>query len=162
MLLQHLHRTILWSVRKIQHKKEVRLWVRIHEETRRVDHQKPKTQRKMKTTKNNEVNSRKMCRNGCRISKRIWWIRVFNHINTLPALLMNYQWSREQKWYRAQVSTVSILTSGKTKIVTYAWGQKLQGLLAEDVLVQSCSKRKNWWFNNCGSQSSQWRMWITT
>ena len=106
---------------------------------RRVDQQKPKTQ--IKTTKNNEVNYCKMCRNGCRISRRIWWIRMFNHINTLPALLMNYQWSREQKWYRVRVSIVSFLTFRKTEIVTSGWGRKLKGLLAEDALVQSCPKR---------------------
>ena len=58
---------------------------------------KPKTEMKMKTTKNYEVNHCKICRNGYRIAWRIWWIRMFNHINTLPALLMYYQWSREQE-----------------------------------------------------------------
>ena len=47
-----------------------------------------------------------MCRNGYRISKRIWWIRMSNHNNTIPALLMNYQCSREQKWNRVWVSIV--------------------------------------------------------
>ena len=40
--------------------------------------------------------------------------------DTLPALLMNFQWSREQKWYRVRVSTVSILTSRRTEIATSA------------------------------------------
>ena len=62
-----------------------------------MDQQKPKTQRKMTTTKNYEVIYCKMCRNGYRISKRIQWITLFSRINILPALLMNYQWSREQK-----------------------------------------------------------------
>ena len=35
---------------------------------------KRKTQIKVKTTKNYEVNYWKMCRNGYRISRRIWWI----------------------------------------------------------------------------------------
>ena len=77
-------------------------------------------QKKMKITKHYEVNFCKMCPNGQRISKRIWWIRMFNRINTLPVLLMNCQWSREQKWYRARVSTVSIPTFRKTEIVTSA------------------------------------------
>ena len=98
--------------------------------------------KKMKTTKNCEVNYCKIRRNGCRISRRIWLIRMFNHINTLPSLLMNYQWSRERKWYRVLASIVSFLTSRKTEIVTPAWGRKLQGLLAEDVLEQWCPKRK--------------------
>ena len=52
-----------------------------------------------------------MCWNGNRMSRRISWIRMFNHISTLPALLMNYQWSREQKWYGVRVSTAFLLTS---------------------------------------------------
>ena len=60
---------------------------------------------KMKTTKNYEVNYCNMCQNGYRISRRIWWIRMFNHINTLTALLMNYLWSREHKWYRVSTFT---------------------------------------------------------
>ena len=47
-----------------------------------MNQQKPKTQMKMKTTKNYEVNYCKMCR-------RFWWVRMFSHINTLPTLLMN-------------------------------------------------------------------------
>ena len=99
---------------------------------------------KENTNKNedDEVNYRRIRRNGCRISRRIWLIRMFNHINTLPSLLMNYQWSRERKWYRVLASIVSILTSRKTEIVTLVWGRKLQGLLAEDVLEQWCPKRK--------------------
>ena len=57
--------------------------------------------------------------------KKSWWIRMFNHINTLPALLMNYQRSREQKWYRARASTVSVLTFRRTQIAISAWRQKL-------------------------------------
>ena len=80
---------------------------------------------------NYEVNRCKMCRNGYRISRRTWSIRMFNHLNTLQALLMDCQWSREQKSYRARVSIVSFLTSRKTGIVTSARGRKLQGLLAD-------------------------------
>ena len=79
----------------------------------------------MKTTKNYEVNFCKVCRNGYKISKRIWWIRMLNHINTLPALLVNYQRNHEQKWYQVRVSTVSTVTSRNTEIVTSASGQKL-------------------------------------
>ena len=65
------------------------------------------------------------CRNGHRISKRIWWTSMFNRINTLQTLLMNCQWSREPKWYGARVSKASILTSRKTEIVTSAGGRKI-------------------------------------
>ena len=29
-----------------------------------------------------------------------WLMKVFQNIDTLPVLLMNHLWSREQKWYR--------------------------------------------------------------
>ena len=64
LLLQHLHRT----ENPATERSEI-IWVRKYEENRRVDQQKPKTQVKMKTTKNYEVSCCKMCRNGCRISK---------------------------------------------------------------------------------------------
>ena len=115
---------MLTDTPKIQCPKEVRL--RSHGETRRVDQQKPRTQMKMQTKKNYEVNCGKMFRNGCRISRRIWWIRTFNHINTLPAPVM---------------STVFVVISRKTEIATSVRRPKLQGLLAKDVLVQSCPER---------------------
>ena len=77
-----------------------------------------------------------MCRNGYGISRRIWWKRMLNHINNLPAPVMNYQWSREQKWYGVQVSIVSILTSRKTEIARSVRGSKLQGLHAEDAMAK--------------------------
>ena len=40
---------------------------------------------KMKTTKNYEVNYCKICQNCYRISRRIRWIRMFNHVSTLPS-----------------------------------------------------------------------------
>ena len=105
----------------------------------------------MRTTKIYEVNYCVICRIGHRNSKRVWLLKVFllshgethrMNIETLRVLLINYHWSCEQKWYRAQVSIVLKLTCSKTEIVKSAWGQKLPGLLAEDVLVQSCPKRK--------------------
>ena len=74
-----------------------------------------KTEIKMKTTKNYEVNCCNMCGNGYKIAKRIWWKRMFNHINTLPTLLIIYQWSREPKWNRARASTMSVHTSPKDR-----------------------------------------------
>ena len=68
---------------------------------------KPKTQIKMKTTKKYKVNYCMTCRTGYRSSERIWLMKAFlqSHketrrlgIETLPVLLMNYPWSREQKW----------------------------------------------------------------
>ena len=50
--------------------------------------------------------------------------------------------TREQKWKRVLASTVlSTLTSRKTQTATSAWRRKYQGLLSEDVPVQSCPER---------------------
>ena len=90
------------------------------------------------------------CRISCRISEKIWSMKVVlrSHgetlsldIETLPVLLMNYQWSRVQKWNRVRVSIVSTRTFRRTQIAISAWRQKWRGLLAEDVLVQSCPEQ---------------------
>ena len=87
LLFLHLHRRILWLPRNIQHQKEVKgLWVSQYGETRRMSQQKPKTQIKMMTTRN------------------YTWMKVFQNTETLPVLLMNFLWSREQKWYRVKHS----------------------------------------------------------
>ena len=66
--------------------------------------------------------------------------KVFQNTEILPVFLMNYLWSREQKWHR--VKTTCLFTSRKTGIATSVWGRKYRGLLAEDALVQSCPERK--------------------
>ena len=75
--------------------------------------QKRETKNKMKDTKKYKAICCMTCRTGFRISERIWWIKVVlqshgetlrQRIETLPVLLMNYQWSREQKWNRVRVS----------------------------------------------------------
>ena len=45
-------------------------------------------------------------------------------IETLPVLIMNYQWSREQKWNRVRVSVVSIRTFRRTQNVISARRRK--------------------------------------
>ena len=85
-------------------------------------------------------------------------MKVFQNTETLPVLLMSYLQSREQKWYRSSI--VSLLTSRRTEIATSAWGPRLQGLLAEQAHWHS-RERTISWFSNCGSKSSQWRMWIS-
>ena len=87
----------------------------------------------METTTNYEVNCRKICWNGHRIPRRIWWIRRFNHINTLPVLLMNYLQSREQKWNRARANTVSFLTFPK--------GRNCDSCLRTKFTRASCRRR---------------------
>ena len=60
------------------------------------------------------------CQIGRRSPEKIWLIKMFLksygetlrlRIKTLPVLLLNYQWGREQKWNRARVSTAFTLTS---------------------------------------------------
>ena len=63
---------------------------------------------------------------------------VSQNTETFRLLLTNYLQSREQKWYRASI--VSLLTSRRTEIATSAWEPRLQGLLAENALVQSCQE----------------------
>ena len=88
----------------------------------------------MKTTKNYEVNYCKMCQNGYKISTRIWWTRMFNRINILPALLMIYQWSREEKWYRA----------GKHSIKTHFPKDRNDDIrLRTKITRASCRRRAN-------------------
>ena len=84
------------------------------------------------------VVSCKVCRIGWRSSSMDWLMKVFQNIDTLPVLLMNYPRSSEQKWYRTD-NTIT-----KTGIATSAWGRKLRGLLADDASVQSCPKREIW------------------
>ena len=69
-------------------------------ETRRMNQQKPKTQIKIRTTKNYRMTSCKVCQIGYRSSGMDRHMKVFLNTETLPVLLMFYLWSREQKWYR--------------------------------------------------------------
>ena len=50
------------------------------------------------TTKNCMMMSCKVCQIGHRSSSMDWLMKVFQNIETLPILPMNYLWSREQKW----------------------------------------------------------------
>ena len=75
-------------------------------------------------------------------SRMDWLMKVFQNTETFPVQIMNYFQSCEQKWYRA--STAFLLTSRRTEIAISAREPKLQGVLAEDVLVQSCPERGIW------------------
>ena len=111
----------------------------------------PKIQYKMGNAKKYEKMCRMNCVTGFRIAERIWSMKTLQQqcfgktqsteVKTLPSHLMNFQWSREWKWNRVRVSTVYIRTFLRTQIVMSAWTRKQQGLLAEDVLVQSCPER---------------------
>ena len=112
---------------KIQYPKEVR--VMSYGRTRSINRQKPKTKIKMKDAKKYKAISCMTCGIGCRSSERIWSMNavLYSHgetlsldIETLPVLLVNYQWSREQMWNRVRVSIVSTRTFRRTQIAISA------------------------------------------
>ena len=131
LLLQHHHRRILYltsaDTPKIPQPKELEVRVRSYGETRWTDLQKPKGHK----NEGDEVRAicYMNCRIGCNSSENIWLMNVVlqSHgetlsldIETLPALLMNYQWRREQKWNGVRVNTVSTRTFRRTQIAISA------------------------------------------
>ena len=50
-------------------------------------------------------------------------------VKTLPSHLMNFQWSREQKWNRVPVSTVNIRTVRRIQIVILLEDENNEGFL---------------------------------
>ena len=73
------------------------------------------------------------CLVGYRNSGRSWSMKVLQQsfgetqskeVRTLPSHLMNFQWSREQKWNRVRVSSVFRRTFRRTQIVICAWRRK--------------------------------------
>ena len=127
---------------KIQYPKEVKVLVRSYGETRCMNQQKPNTKIKIKDAKNYKAIFYMNCLIGCWSSERIWSMNVVRQsyaetlsldIETLPVLLMNWQWSREP-WCPHALSE----------------GPKLRYLLEDEnnecilhVLEQSCPKRKH-------------------
>ena len=105
--------------------------MRSHGETRRVDHQKPKNTNKHEDDEELRCELCKMCRNGCRISRRIWWIRMFSHINTLPTLLMNYQ-------PRAKV----VPSSGKHSVYTHFPKDRNCDICLRTKITRASSRRR--------------------
>ena len=118
LLLHHLHHRILYLMStdtpKIQYKKEVEVRVRSYGETRCMKPQKPKTKIKMENQKKYLENYRMNCLIGYRNLGRInllmkvlqqsLWETKSKEVKTLPSHLMNFQWSREQKWNQVRVS----------------------------------------------------------
>ena len=83
--------------------------------------QTPNTKIKMKDTKEYKAICCMTCRTGCRNSEKIWSMNVVRQchgetlsleIETLPVLLMNYQWTREQKWNRIRAQCPHALSEG--------------------------------------------------
>ena len=112
--------------------KEVEVRVKSFGETRCMNPKKPKTKKKGNAKKYKAIYCM-ICQIGCRSSERIWSTNVvlleprrnlIMDIETLPVLLMNFQWSREQKWNRVRVSIVSTRTFRRTQIAISAWRRK--------------------------------------
>ena len=104
---------------KIQYPKEVEERVRSCGETCSINRKNSKTKIKMKEAKKYKAICRMNCLIGYRNSERIWLLKVLQlslgetqskEGETLPSHLMNFQWSREQKWNRVRVSTMHIRT----------------------------------------------------
>ena len=86
-----------------------------------------------------------------------WMMHVFQNIEMLPVLLMNYLWCWEQKCYRG--NTTSLHISRKTGIAISVWRRNNEGFLQKTLRYSRVQSGKFWWFNNSGSQSLQLRMW---
>ena len=133
LLLRHLHHRILHltsaDTPKIQYPKEMEVRARSYGKTRCTNQQKPKIRNK-KDAKKYKAIYYTNCRIGCWCSERIWSMNVVSQshgeiqsldIETLPILLMNYQWSREHKWAQVRVRIVSTRTFRRTQIAIPPW-----------------------------------------
>ena len=119
LLLHYLHHRIpkmmSTDTPKIQYQKEVEVRVKSFGETRCMNPQKPKTKIKMMNAKKYKDIYRMSCLIGYRNSERIWSMEVLQQslgetqskeVKTHPSHLMNFQWSREQKWNRVREGSV--------------------------------------------------------
>ena len=133
LLLHHPHHRIPYLMStdtpKIEYQKEVGVRVKSFGETRCMNPQKSKTKIKMGNPKKYKEIYRMNCLIGFRNSGRIWLMKVLQQsfgetqsreVKTLPSRLINFQWSREQRWNWVRVSTVFVRTFRRTQIVTSA------------------------------------------
>ena len=133
LLLHHLHHRIPYLMStdtpKIQYKTEVEVRVEsFGRPAARVDRNR-KTKIKMENQNKYKEIFRMNCLIGYRNSGRIWLMKALQQshgktqskeVQTLPCHLMNFQWSREQKWNQVRVSTVYLRTFRGIRIVKYA------------------------------------------
>ena len=105
---------------------------------------------KMKDTKKYKAIYCMTCQIGCRSSERIWSMNVIlqSHGKNWAWISRHFQFfswitngAASRSGYRVRVSTVSTRTFRRTRIATSVWRLKQRGLLAGDVLVQSCPDR---------------------
>ena len=124
---------------KIQYQKEVEVRVESLGETRCMKPQKPKTKIKMVNQKKYKEIFRMNCLIGETQSKEV---------KTPTSHLMNFQWSREQKWNRVRVTTVHNTQDENNKV-----------FLQKTCWYSRAQSGTFWWLDNRRSKSSQWRKW---
>ena len=155
---------MLTDTPKIQYQKEVEVWVKSFGETSCMNPQKRKTKIKMRSAKKYKAIYCTTCRTGYRSSRRIWsmkvvlqsqWETLRQRIETLPVLLMNCQWSREQKWNRVRVSIVSTRTFRRTQAA-----KNNEVFLQKTCWYSRAQSGTFSWLDCCGSNKCQWRKWI--
>ena len=79
-----------------------------------MDQQKSKTSKSNMTIEELQSDELQGVPDWPQSSNMDWMMKVFQNIEMLPVLLVNYLLSREQKWYRG--NTTSLLISRKTGI----------------------------------------------
>ena len=137
LLHHHLHHRILCLMStdtpKLQHQKEAEVRVRSYGETCSTNQQK--------TENTNQNEGREEVRSDL-LHDLQDWLQDFREIlvdesspseprealrlriETLPVLLMNFHWSREEKWNRVRASIVCTRTFRRTQIAISAGRQK--------------------------------------
>ena len=162
LLLHHLQHRIPFLMTtdtpKIQYQTEVEVRVESFTQTRCMKRQKPKTRIKIGNRKKYEETYRMNCLIVYKNSGNIWFMNVLRQsygetlsldIETLPVLLMNYQWSREQAepaWWKHSVCT------------HFPKDPNCDICLKTKITRASCRRRaqsgKFWWLDNSRSQKS--------
>ena len=170
LLLRHLHRRTLYltsaDTRKIPQPKEVEARVRSYGRTRCIDQPKPKTQVKTKDTRKCRAIYCMNWRTGCNLVDESRPLEPQGNLapGHRDTSCSSHELPMES---RAKVE----LGSGKHGVFThFPKKPKLRYLLEDEnnevFLQKTCwySRAKSgqfWWVDNCGSQNSQWRKWIT-
>ena len=70
------------------------------------------------------------------------WMKVFQNIETLPVLLMNYLWSREQKWCRVSIGFFSLPEESKLRLLLE--NQDYKGFLLKTCWYSRAQTGKFW------------------
>ena len=169
-LLHHLHHRILCLTPadslKIQYPTEVEVRVRSYGETRSMNQQKRKLKNKNEGREEEQSDLSHEFLDWLQefrehlvdesTSTEPWGKNQSKDVETLPSHLMNFQWSREQKWNRVRVSTVykNALYEGP-KLRYLLEDNNNEGLLQNTCWYSRAQSGKCWWLDNGGSQNSQ-------